>query len=82
MQARFCKYIKIVGGDNQKVCEILRKNFENIIATPKNDGVYLSNFHEKITEIIKLLIKNDIPLTEVANVESGLEEYFINRLGR
>lgn len=82
LQARFCKYIKIVGCDNQIICEILRKNFENIIVVPKNDGVYLSNYHEKITEIIKLLVKHDIPLTEVANVESGLEEYFINRLGR
>lgn len=68
--------------DTNKAIKILETN--NLLGEyeVKDDRIYLYSNFDKAALINSLLVKNNIEVSELANNEIGLEEYFIERLGK
>lgn len=68
--------------DINKATKILETN--NLLGEyeVKDDRIYLYSNFDKAALINSLLVKNNIEVSELTNNEIGLEEYFIERLGK
>lgn len=77
-----CNHLKIVT-DNCEVTKILiEKNFDITDIEIKDNVVYLYSELEKSAMINKMLVNNNVNVYELAVSAGGLEEYFIERIGR
>ena len=76
------KYVKITTNDNNFALALLRERLPDISAELRSDGLFLSNYLDQTPNMNKYLIGNGVAVSEIALFESGLEEYFIERLGR
>lgn len=68
--------------DTNKAIKFLETN--NLLGEyeVKDDRIYLYSNFDKAALINSLLVKNNIEVSELTNNEIGLEEYFIERLGK
>ena len=82
LNERCRKVIKLVTDDNHRAFKLLKERAVDISAEIKTDGIYISNHLDKSAEINKYLIDHGLSVSELALSETGLEEYFIARLGK
>ncbi len=75
-------FIKLVCSSPDAACALLKEKFEGIEAEVKTDGLYLTSHVEQIGEINALLVQSGITVTEFTQNKGGVEEYFIERMGR
>lgn len=71
------KYISISAEDNNKLHDVLIKNINNndVLITSSSIRVY-GDYN--INELFKLFIENDITITSIKTVITGIEEYYLN----
>ncbi len=82
LKRRCRRYVKIVCDDAQKASKLLQANLSDISMQIKADGIYLLSHLNSTAKINKLLVSQDIAVSEIATCEMGYENYFIERLGR
>ena len=71
------KYISISAEDNNKLHDVLIKNINNndVLITSSSIRVY-GDYN--INELFKLFIENDVTITSIKTVITGIEEYYLN----
>ncbi len=75
------KYLTIKSDNPSKVNKILAENYKELEINFKNDLVYIYNHLEKSAEMNKILVENNIKVSEIHIMQSGFEDYFIERIG-
>lgn len=75
-------YLKIKVSNIKKSVEVLNKN--KLLGRYKDDGkyLYLYDHFDKAAQINEVLVSNGVKVEELSPCNSGLEDYFIERLGR
>lgn len=71
------KYISISAEDNNKLHDVLIKNINNndVLITSSSIRVY-GDYN--INELFKIFIENDVTITSIKTVITGIEEYYLN----
>lgn len=71
------KYISISAEDNNKLHDVLIQNINNndVLITSSSIRVY-GDYN--INELFKLFIENDVTITSIKTVITGIEEYYLN----
>ena len=82
LKRRCRRYVKIVCDDTQKAAKLLQANMPDISMQIKTDGIYMLSHLNSTAKINRLLVSQDIAVSEIATWEMGYENYFIERLGR
>ena len=82
LNERCKKFVKIATDDTSTALSLLKAELPDLSAEIRADGLYLSNYLERTAYINTYLIGKGLSVSEISFSGSGLEEYFIERLGR
>lgn len=74
------KDVIIKTDDNIKALAILNSNYPNAVSSDDNGSLKISGVANS-SEIVKVLVKQDINVVSFREQENGLEDYFINLIG-
>lgn len=77
-----CNNLKIVTDNCEKAKMLIQENFGITHIDIKNNTLFIYSDLDKSAMINKLLVNNDLNVYEVSVSASGLEEYFIERIGK
>lgn len=74
--------LKIIVDDGEKAEEILRSRFPELEIKRKSNELILPNITENSGKYNALLVKSGVSVEELGFLSGGLENYFIERLGK
>ena len=74
--------LKIIVADGEKAEEILRSRFPDLEIKRKSNELILPNITENSGKYNALLVKSGVSVEELGFLSGGLENYFIERLGK
>ena len=74
--------LKIIVADGEKAEEILRSRFPELEIKRKSNELILPNITENSGKYNALLVKSGVSVEELGFLSGGLENYFIERLGK
>lgn len=82
LEKRCSHYIKIVGDNLIQIQRLLLEKYTDMKTEIKEDGLYISNYLDKSSEMNTYLIQKSLSISELRLSSNGFEEFFIERLGR
>ena len=81
LEERCGKYVLLKTGDYEKTKEVLFANGIQSYSVYENGDIRINEEIEDTSKIVAALVGADVPVYEIALVQSTLEEYYLNRTG-
>ncbi len=82
LRTRCTDYGKIITNDNTIAVALIKQNFPDVKAKQSGKYVEVSEGIDYLPEINKMLVKNNLTVTELTKYTQSVEEYFLGRLGK
>ena len=81
LEERCGKYVLLKTGDYEKTKEVLFANGIQSYSVYENGDIRINEEIEDTSKIVAALVAADVPVYEIALIQSTLEEYYFNRTG-
>ena len=81
LEERCGKYVLLKTGDPEKTKEVLFANGIQSYSVYENGDIRINEEIEDTSKIVAALVAADVPVYEIALIQSTLEEYYLNRTG-
>ena len=75
------KYVLLKTGDAEKTCKVLSDKGIRKYEVLKNGDIKINEGIDDTSKLISALVRADIAVYELTNVQSTLEQYYLNRTG-
>ncbi len=82
LQTACAPHLRLVTEDNERACELIRARYEDAALSLMGGALHLSNHLDEAINICGYLAENKLPVREMAQSESSVEDYFIERMKR
>ena len=81
LEERCGKYVLLKTGNYEKTKEVLFANGIQSYSVYENGDIRINEEIEDTSKIVAALVAADVPVYEIALIQSTLEEYYLNRTG-
>lgn len=82
LEASCARHLRLVTEDNERACELLRARYEDAALSLSGGAILLTNHIDEVADICGCLAENGLPVREIAQSESSVEDYLIERMKR